>query len=85
MSLKLRLKRVGRHKDPHFRVVAVDSKKKRDGKVLEYLGHYHPQDKEPNCVLFTDKINKWIDNGAQVSDTVRNLISKQKKKEKSKK
>jgi small subunit ribosomal protein S16 len=76
MSVKIRLKRTGRHKDSHFRVVAVDSRKKRDGRVLEYLGHYHPQDDFPNARIDFEKIDKWIETGAQMTDTVRSLVSK---------
>lgn len=79
MSVKIRLKRTGRHKDAHYRVVAVDSRKKRDGKVLEYLGHYHPQDEFPNAVIQLEKVDEWVNKGAQVTDTVKSLISKLKK------
>ncbi len=76
MSVKIRLKRTGRHKDPHFRIVSVDSRKKRDGRVLEVLGHYHPQDDFPNAVIDFENIDKWIQNGAQMSDTVSSLVKK---------
>lgn len=79
MSVKIRLKKTGRHKDPHFRIVAVDSRKKRDGSVLEYLGHYHPQDEFPNAVIDIEKADKWISKGAQVTDTVKSLIRKLRK------
>lgn len=79
MSTKIRLKRTGRHKDPHFRIVAVDSRKKRDGRVLETLGHYHPQEEFPNAVIDFDKVEAWVEKGAQMTDTVRSLISKLKK------
>ena len=74
MSVKIRLKRTGRHKDPHYRVVAVDSRKKRDGRVLEQLGHYHPQDEFPNAVVNFEKVDSWINKGAQMTDTVKSLI-----------
>ncbi len=76
MSVKIRLKRTGRKKDPHFKVVAVDSRKKRDGRVIEYIGHYHPQDEFPNIVIDQKQMQSWIDKGAIVSDTVRTLVSK---------
>ncbi|MGM0441696.1 MAG: 30S ribosomal protein S16 [Elusimicrobiota bacterium] len=79
MSVKIRLKRTGRHKDPHYKVVAVDSRKKRDGKVLEYLGHYHPQDEFPNIKVDIDSFEKWVDNGAKVSDTVNTMVAKLRK------
>ncbi len=79
MSVKIRLKKTGRHKDPHYRVVAVDSRKKRDGSVLEYLGHYHPQEEFPNVIINLEKVNNWVKKGAQVSDTVNSLIVKLRK------
>ncbi len=79
MAVKIRLKRTGRHKDPHFKVVAVDSRKKRDGRVLEYLGHYHPQDEFPNIQVDIDKLEEWVDKGAKVSDTVNTMVAKLKK------
>jgi len=79
MSVKIRLKKTGRHKDPHFRLVAVDSRKKRDGRVIEVIGHYHPQSNFPNAVIDFDKVDEWIKNGAQMSDTVRSLVSRHRK------
>ena len=76
MSVKIRLKRTGRHKDAHFRVVAVDSRKRRDGEVIEQIGHYHPQDEYPNAVIDLEKINDWVAKGAQMTDTVRSLVAK---------
>ncbi|MFC2062092.1 30S ribosomal protein S16 [Elusimicrobiota bacterium] len=79
MSVKIRLKRTGRLKNPHYRVVAVDSRKRRDGKVLEYLGHYHPRDEFPNAIIKLERVDSWIKNGAQMSDTVKSLVNKLKK------
>ncbi len=76
MTVKIRLKKAGRKKDPHYKVVAVDSRKKRDGRVLDYLGHYHPQDRFPNIVIDLERYEYFIKTGAQVTDTVRTLINK---------
>lgn len=76
MSVKIRLKRIGRHKDPHYRVVAVDSRKKRDGKVIEQLGHYHPKDELPNAVVNLEKVDSWIKKGAHMTDTVSSIVAK---------
>jgi len=72
--VKLRLKRVGAKKAPHYRIVAVDSRARRDGSPIEELGYYNPISKE----LKLDKgaVQKWIKNGAQPSETVANLIRK---------
>ncbi len=79
MGVKIRLQRTGRHKDPHFRVVAVDSRKRRDGKVLEYIGHYHPQEEVPNAIINLEKVDYWIEKGAQMSSTVKSLVSRLRK------
>lgn len=68
MVVKLRLKRIGRKKRPSYRIVAVDSRKKRDGRVLEDLGFYNPKTKESSLNL--DKIEEFLDNGAIFTDTV---------------
>jgi small subunit ribosomal protein S16 len=71
----LRFQRYGRHKAPFYRLVAVDSKVRRDyGEPLEYLGWYDPMKKETN--LNGPSIRKWLSQGAQPSDTVRDLLKK---------
>ena len=76
MAVRIRLKRTGRHKSPHYRVVAMDSRQKRDGRVLDNIGHYHPTEEFPNITINFDKLNSWIGNGAQMSETVRSLVAK---------
>lgn len=75
--LKIRLQRIGRKNDPAFRVVLTDSKNAaKSGKFLEILGSYNLKSGE---VLFkADRIKHWMDNGAQVSDTVNNFLVQQK-------
>ena len=75
--LKIRLQRTGRKNDPAFRVVLTDSKNStKSGKFIEILGSYNVKSGE---VLFkTDRIQKWIKDGAQVSDTVHNFLVAQK-------
>jgi small subunit ribosomal protein S16 len=75
--LIIRLIRVGKKKDPSFRVVVVDSKKKpKTGSYLEMVGSYNPQ--VDRVELKADRIREWMENGAQVSDTVHNLLVSQK-------
>ena len=71
--LKIRLKRIGRRKLPHYRIVVIDSKKRRDGKAIEELGYYNPFSKviRINLVL----ANKKIQEGAQLTNKVKSLIS----------
>ena len=69
MSVKIRLARIGKKKAPFFRIVAVDSRKKRDGEYLENLGTYNPLTGE--LVQFhVERIQAWLDKGARRSDTV---------------
>jgi small subunit ribosomal protein S16 len=71
--LKIRLQRVGRKHDPSFRVVVTDSRSAaQSGKALEVLGSYNPRFNNP--VLKEDRIKEWIGKGAQVSDTVHNIL-----------
>ncbi|MGM0568822.1 MAG: 30S ribosomal protein S16 [Elusimicrobiota bacterium] len=78
MAVKIRLKRTGRKKDPHYKVVAVDSRKKRDGRVIEYIGHYHPRESFDFSVDM-DRYEEFKTKGALVSDTVRTLVNKLKR------
>lgn len=76
MSVKLRLTRLGRKKKPFYRIVAIDSRKRRDGAYLDNLGHYNPLNQPPEIVIDETKALDWLKNGAQPSDTVRSLLSK---------
>ncbi|MBL7074328.1 30S ribosomal protein S16 [candidate division KSB1 bacterium] len=75
MAVRIRLRRMGRKKSPFYRIVAVDSRKKRDGKYLEKIGHYNPMTDPPEIVVDEEKALKWLGYGAQPSDTVRSLLS----------
>ena len=68
MAVKLRLKRMGAKKAPFYRIVAADSRFPRDGRSIETIGYYNP-------TTNADLAMKWLRNGAQPSDTVRNLLS----------
>ncbi len=77
MAVKLRLKRMGSKGKPVYRVVAADSRNKRDGKAIEELGFYDPT-KEPAVVKIDREIAlKWLKTGAEPTDTVRDLFKKQ--------
>ena len=81
MEVRIRLQRSGKaaSKRYNFRVVAISRTKSRDGKHLETLGHYDPSKKPAVFSIDQDKLNKWVNNGAQMSDTVRSLVKKVKK------
>jgi small subunit ribosomal protein S16 len=74
LSLKIRLARVGRKNVSRFRVVAIDGRTQRDGKFLEVIGTYNPQAVPKQFTLDTDRIAYWIEKGAEVSETVQNLL-----------
>ena len=74
MAVKLRLTRTGSKKRPFYRVVATNSATRRDGCPLEFLGHYNPMTSPATVEINREKIQKWLDMGAEASDTVRNLL-----------
>ena len=76
MSVKIRLRRAGRKKQPTYRIVVADSKSPRDGKFIEIIGQYAPRQGELALNLKNDRVNYWLDNGAQPTDTVRSLLRK---------
>lgn len=74
MSVVLRLMRAGAKKRPFYRVVAADSRRQRDGRFLEILGHYDPLRTPAELVLEKDQVDKWIAQGAQPSTQVASLM-----------
>lgn len=76
MAIKLRLTRMGSKKRPFYRIVAVDSQNRRDGRALDFLGHYNPMVDPAEITINKEKVQKWMDRGAQPSDTVRALLRK---------
>ncbi len=72
--VKLRLRRMGSNDSPSYRIVAVDSRIKRDGKYIECLGWYDPKPNPLKLTVDTDMAIKWLSVGAQPSDTVRSLF-----------
>ncbi|MCR4439458.1 MAG: 30S ribosomal protein S16 [bacterium] len=76
MAVRLRLARAGKKKQPFYRIVAVDSRKARDGMWLERLGYYNPLTSPPLVELNEERVNYWLDCGAQPSDTVRSLLGR---------
>lgn len=79
MAVKLRLSRIGKKNDPMYRIVAIDSKKKRDGAYIENLGTYNPKNKE--LVQFhEERVKDWVAKGAVVTDVVKRLHKEYRKK-----
>lgn len=73
MSVKIRLTRSGAKKRPFYRVVAINSGTRRDGRPLEFVGYYNPNTNPIELKLENEKIEKWLATGAEMSDTVRSL------------
>ena len=76
MAVNIRLRRMGAKKAPFYRVVVADSRSPRDGRFIEEVGFYDPMKEPVEIKLDAEKIQKWIGNGAQPTDTVRALLVK---------
>ncbi len=74
MSVRLRLTRIGSRKNPVWRVVVADQRAKRDGRVIEIVGHYNAQTNPSTITLNEERVRDWLDRGAQPTDTVRKLL-----------
>ena len=72
--VRIRLLRAGAKKRPFYRVIAIDQRRKRNGRALEFLGTYNPIAEPAEIKLKTDRIEAWTAKGAQLSDAVRGLI-----------
>ena len=77
MSVRLRLTRIGGRKDPVWRIVAADQRSKRDGRVIEILGHYNAQTDPSTIKVDEDKVRGWLARGAQPTDQVKKLLHTQ--------
>ncbi|MDY6933113.1 MAG: 30S ribosomal protein S16 [Spirochaetota bacterium] len=76
MSVKIRLQRVGTKKKPFYRIVAVDSRKKRGGEVIEYLGKYHPISKGDQFDVKEENVINWLQKGAVPTETTERLLKR---------
>ncbi|GAA5481873.1 30S ribosomal protein S16 [Haloferula sargassicola] len=76
MAVALRLNRQGTKDRPYYKIVAVDSRKRRDGRYIEQLGTYDPMKEGANYTIDLEKADKWVDNGAKPSETVASIIRK---------
>jgi small subunit ribosomal protein S16 len=74
--LMIRLSRFGKKKKPFYRVVVIEKERARDGRDLEVVGHYNPLTSPKKVMLKHDRIEHWVKNGAQLSDTVKSLLEK---------
>ena len=76
MAVKIRLKRIGTKKTPFYRVVVADSRYPRNGRFIEEIGYYDPMKTPAEIKLDEEKVQKWLKNGAQPTETVKSLIAK---------
>lgn len=76
MAVKIRLKRVGAKKNPHYRVVIADARAPRDGRFIEEIGSYNPQTQPSTVNIKMDRAEYWLSQGAQPTETVRSLLKK---------
>lgn len=74
--VKIRLKRMGAHKKPFYRVVVADSRRARDGKFIEEIGYYNPLTEPVDIKINDEKAKKWLADGAQPTEVVKSLLKK---------
>ena len=77
--VKIRLSRAGAKKHPYYHIIAIDERRRRDGRPLQRLGTYDPGKSEAPLTIDIDGIEAWVAKGAQLSDTVRSLVKKGRK------
>lgn len=75
--VKIRLSRIGRKKRPFYRIIVVDSHKRRDSDYIERVGYYHPLDNPPTVLIDGEKALKWLRVGAQPTQTVLSLFKRE--------
>jgi len=77
MPVKIRLTRKGTKKRPFYRVIATDSESPRDGKFLEVLGYYDPFQDQGQAQIDKERVEKWVQKGAKISETVSSLLRRE--------
>lgn len=80
MSVKIRLKRIGKRKQPFYRIIVIDGRAKRDGRAIDDLGYYQPWQKTKKVQLDTARYADWIRKGAEPSETVKSVCKNTKGK-----
>ena len=79
MAVAIRLRREGTRNAPYYKVVVADKRSPRDGKFIEIIGNYDPKKKGTNYKIDVARVDHWVKNGAQLSDTVRSIVKKARK------
>jgi small subunit ribosomal protein S16 len=76
VAVKIRLLRMGKIRNPQYRIVVADSRTKRDGRAIEFVGLYHPKEEPSRIEVNSERVQHWLSVGAQPSDAVRAILSK---------
>ena len=76
MAVKIRLRRMGAKKAPFYRVIVADERSPRDGKFIDEIGYYNPLTNPADVKIDAEKAQKWLENGAQPTETVKSLLKK---------
>ncbi len=76
MAVKIRLRRMGAKKAPFYRVIVADERAPRDGKFIDEIGYYNPLREPAEIKIDSDKATKWLNDGAQPTETVKSLLKK---------
>ena len=76
MAVKIRLRRMGAKKAPFYRVIVADERSPRDGKFIDEIGYYNPLRDPAEIKIDSDKATKWLNDGAQPTETVKSLLKK---------
>ncbi|MGC9666330.1 30S ribosomal protein S16 [Planosporangium sp. 12N6] len=76
MAVRIRLLRMGKIRNPQYRIVVADSRTKRDGRAIEFLGIYHPKEEPSLIEVNSDRVQHWLKVGAQPSEAVQAILSK---------
>ena len=76
MAVKIRLLRMGKIRNPQYRIVVADSRTKRDGRAIEYVGIYHPKEDPSLIEVKSDRVQHWLSVGAQPSEAVQRILEK---------
>ena len=82
MSVKIRMKRFGTKDRASWRIVVSEAKMPRDGRFIEEIGYYDPLPKQEKVVIKQERLDYWVKSGAQMSEAVKSLLKRQKKKTK---
>lgn len=76
MAVRIRLRRIGTKNVPSYRIVVADGRSPRDGRFIEEIGTYNPQQADPNFTVKMERAQHWLKKGAQPSDTVRSILKR---------